>query len=464
MTCPGDAELARAVSLGAAPELADHLAGCAACRDSVESSRRVIELARDLPVQLPSSARREEVRTALLAAGAGAGRRSLPAAWLAAGAAGAAAAGLVGYLALARAPAAVIAHRPHGTIHPHAGARYLTSSASPDEVVQLIDGTIDIEVEPLAPGERFRVAVGRAEVEVRGTAFTVTARAGQHTIELLEVAVAHGRVAVRPEVGAPVSLGAGQAWRAALATAVLSAAPVPPRAVADATAHPVAARQRLASGPASHPAAVAEPGAPQRQPALAVAPSVSQRRPAAAAVPSASQRNPAPAVVPSASQRSAAPAAVPLHLAAASPEPAPAPGPSASAPGPAARAPEELAYDQAWAALRSDDFVRAASGFTRVLLVAPDSPLVEDASYWRAVALARGRRSAEALSAFRDFLDGYARSPRAGEASAMLGWLLIDARDYDEAARRFRAAAGDPNPAVRTSAQAGLDALARRLR
>jgi hypothetical protein len=44
----------------------------------------------------------------------------------------------------------------------------------------------------------------------------------------------------------------------------------------------------------------------------------------------------------------------------------------------------------------------------------------------------------------------------------MLGWLLIDARSYDEAAQRFAIAARDVNPAVRHSALAGLDALARR--
>ena len=145
-------------------------------------------------------------------------------------------------------------------------------------------------------------------------------------------------------------------------------------------------------------------------------------------------------------------------------EPAPAsPQPQPQQPTDApARTPAELSYDQAWEALRTNNFARAASGFARVLLLAPDSPLVEDASFWHAVALARGKRSAEALSAFRDFLDSYGRSARAGEASAMLGWLLIDARVYDEAAHRFRAAAGDASAAVRSSAQAGLDALARR--
>jgi TolA-binding protein len=130
--------------------------------------------------------------------------------------------------------------------------------------------------------------------------------------------------------------------------------------------------------------------------------------------------------------------------------------------GEGGRTAEELSYDQAWEALRTNNFGRAANGFGRVVLLAPDGPLVEDASFWRAVALARGQRHAEALSALRDFLDSYGASPRAGEASAMLGWMLIDARAYDEAARRFAAAVRDASPAVRSSAQAGLDALAHR--
>jgi TolA-binding protein len=160
------------------------------------------------------------------------------------------------------------------------------------------------------------------------------------------------------------------------------------------------------------------------------------------------------------SPRPAAPAAAltpltPLHDA----EPSPA-----TSAAPAAQNPDELAYDQAWEALRANNFTRAASGFSRVMLLAPDSALVEDASFWRAVALARGKRSAEARAAFHDFLDAYARSTRAGEANAMLGWLLIDARVYDEAERRFRAAAADRDPAARASAAAGLDALVKRKR
>jgi TolA-binding protein len=181
------------------------------------------------------------------------------------------------------------------------------------------------------------------------------------------------------------------------------------------------------------------------------------------------ERAPAPAPPsPPAASPPRAPAAAPPRphraTAAARREPAAEPAPPAAAPpSPPPSAPqaaEEVAYDDAWAALRAGDFSHAAGGFARVVLLAPDRPLGEDAGYWRAVALARGKRSLEAVAAFHDFLDGYPRSPRARQASAMLGWLLIDARVFDEAGRRFQAAAGDPDPAVRRSAQSGLDALA----
>lgn len=126
----------------------------------------------------------------------------------------------------------------------------------------------------------------------------------------------------------------------------------------------------------------------------------------------------------------------------------------------AAIATDEEAYNQGWEALRANNFARAVSGFSRVILLAPDSALVEDASFWRAVAFARGDRRADARAAFQDFVDRFPGSTRAGEASAMLGWILIDAGDYQEAARRFHAAAGDARAEVRQSAHAGLAALA----
>lgn len=442
MTCPSELELSRAITTCGDPQAASqadhetdheiraHLAACAACRATWDSTRALIDLARELPVELPPQARREEVRTAVLAGAASVTRRPVRRVWLAPVIAGAAAAGAIAYLAIPHGspPPPLVgtlsppARHGHGVVHPHPGASYLASPAGPDEIVRLTDGVVDIEVEPLAPGERFRVVVGGAEIEVRGTAFTVAASA-EH---LTGVSVARGRVDVRPEAGAPAVLVTGQSWHVALVTAVEPAPPVTAPQPPQSRIAPVPRRAAM-SGPPPSPRAASPIAA---RAATLAAPHNAEPRVAT---------EPAP------------------DGAAAKPE-------TAKPETTAARNSEELSYDQAWEALRANNFTRAASGFSRVVLLAPDSALVEDASFWRAVALARGKRSAEALAAFRDFLDAYPRSARAGEASAMLGWILIDARAYDEAERRFRAAAEDGNPAVRTSATAGLAALARRKR
>lgn len=459
MTCPGDIELSRALATGGGPELAAHLAACPTCRAAWDGARAAIEAARELPVALPPPERREEVRTAVLAAAAGLAHRPARRAWHVAAIAGAAAACAAGYLAISRAPAPPAAvHHAHGIVRPHAGARYSVGAIGPDEIVRLGDGIVDVEVEPLRPGERFRVEVGGAELEVRGTAFRVTARAEY----LVEVAVTRGRVDLRPEVGAPVTLAAGQSWHAGAAAEAPPVAerapaaptpPPPPKTSSSTRVQPPARATRIAAPPRPAPPAptASSRPSPRRPPELASAP----RPPRITA---AARRDPGwPVAASVAASGSAAGSVVELRAAAESPAASSPAAPAAASP--AGRAPEEVSYDEAWAALRSGEFPRAARGFARVVLLAPDSPLVEDASFWRAVALARSKRGVEAVAAFHDFLGGHARSARAGEASAMLGWLLVDAGALDEAARRFDAAAGDPDPAVRRSARAGLDAL-----
>jgi TolA-binding protein len=396
--CPNEPVLARAISEGEDPDLAAHLAACASCRDSWNGMANAIELARRVVVRMPQADRREEMRTAILAKSAlrspaAPAQRSRSVRWWFAGAVLAAAAAAVVVLATHPHEAAAIAHG-HGTVHGHDGARYAVSSSIPDEIVTLYEGVIDVEVTPLRAGERFRVITADTEVEVRGTAFEVTAHQGHVT----GVSVRHGLVEVRPLGGAIAMVGTGQSWtapdlRTASATPPVEPAP-PPRAV----------------------------------PSVEIAPPT------------------APAPPRAASRPRSAPAAITERV-----EPAPAP----LAPP---RAPQAIAYDEAWAAMRSGDFAKASTTFARAGILDPDGALAEDASYWYPVALARAKRP-EAVTAFREFLDRYPRSTHAREASAMLGWLLVDANQRDEAERRFRAAADDPNPEVSGSARAGLAAL-----
>lgn len=112
------------------------------------------------------------------------------------------------------APAPVAAKRK-GELLAHEGARFMRVSELPDEVVRLVDGTLSVRVEPLTDGERFRVIVGDAEVEVVGTAFDVVASRDR----LVDLRVLHGRVEVRRRGQAPRLLSAGERWapRAAVA-------------------------------------------------------------------------------------------------------------------------------------------------------------------------------------------------------------------------------------------------------
>ena len=328
---------------------------------------------RDAPVDVPCAAHREEVRTALLA-------RALPPVrarsrrWLAVPLATAAAVvAVVAWPAPALHAVALPVLPPlpaRGHVHPLPGAVFAAASHVPDEIVTLHDGTIHLDVDPLHAGERFRVVIGKSEIEVRGTAFEVTA---DHD-RLLDVHVLHGRVEVRPSGRATIVLVAGGDW----------------------TDAPVAAPVTIVPAPSS------SPPAPPPHPQLRTA-------------------APPPRVVP----------------------------PSL----------DQVAYNDAWTALRASQFDLAAADFAKTLATAPTGSLADDARFWHAVALARGHAAGPAIAAFRELVDQHPGSIHAGEASAMLGWLLVDAKRLDEARERFTAAINDPSSKVRASAQAGIDAL-----
>ena len=148
----------------------------------------------------------------------------------------------------------------------------------------------------------------------------------------------------------------------------------------------------------------------------------------------------------------------PARLALAHGESLNAPGPGGARPRPFARpaGTEERVYDDAWDAMRARNFRRAAVGFGRVVALAPTGALADEAAFWRAVALARDGSPAPAIVAFKQMLAGYPASPRRGEAAVILGWLLADAHQVEEAAALFRSAENDPSEVVRASARRGL--------
>lgn len=386
--CLDEIELARALTVGLEPAMQAHLAECESCQATWSAFENAIERARELPIDIPSTAHREEVRTALLAS-----LRTKPSytsrgtrlRWVTSVTAVAAvAAGVTIIIAMTRSGSVRRIPHLHGTVQSQPGAIVSWVSEPPDEIVRLRDGVIDVSVEPLRPGERFRVLVGDAEIEVRGTEFEVRARGDR----LIGVRVVHGRVEVRPTASAAVVLGEGQKWRQAVAVT-----PSPPKATVPDVQPTVTKRERLHE-----------------------------------------------------SVRSASPP--PAH----------------DAPTVATPNPEEVAYDEAWSAMRRSDFVGAARAFARVVAFSPTGGLAEDASYWRAVSLARVPRRADAIDAFHDFLDSSPHSPRQGEASAMLGWLLVDGGQLEEAKQRFDRAASDTSKTVRASGLAGLGVIAHKHR
>jgi len=125
------------------------------------------------------------------------------------------------------------------------------------------------------------------------------------------------------------------------------------------------------------------------------------------------------------------------------------------------RGPASDAFDKGWNELRAGQFLAAARAFEQANRLADDPRTREDASYWRAVALARASQIALALTAFETFLTEHPASVRQGEASVGLGWLLLERGDLDGARARFQAARRDGSARVRASAEAGLQALAR---
>lgn len=191
----------------------DHVRTCAVCAGERAAMDEIGALVRALDPPLPSSERLDEIRGRLLALPDPrpvARPRAPRWAWGAVGAAAAAAVVVVG-LSL-YAPSAVEPGVPELRAHVQSAAstRFVHHAAreAEPERVELSEGSIHLEIEPLAPSERFVVATDDAEVEGRGTVVEVVALDGQ----LTRVHVVSGKVEVRWRGAPEVQLGAGQTW------------------------------------------------------------------------------------------------------------------------------------------------------------------------------------------------------------------------------------------------------------
>lgn len=127
----------------------------------------------------------------------------------------------------------------------------------------------------------------------------------------------------------------------------------------------------------------------------------------------------------------------------------------------ALRHPGEQAFAAGWRALQAGDLAGAAAQFDEAG-ADPRSPLAEDASYWRGIALLKAARTAEAIVALDQFLARFPRSVRAPEAAARIGWLHFERGEHAEARTRFEQARAQGRGDVRVSAEAGLRSLGAR--
>ncbi|MBL9007417.1 MAG: tetratricopeptide repeat protein [Myxococcales bacterium] len=301
----------------------------------------------------------------------------------------------------------------------HGLARYDRERIADSEIVRLHQGRVQFQVQRLPSTARFIVRVGDAEVEVKGTRFTVFAEQGR----LQRVEVERGLVEVRVPPQASTLLAAGQTWQAAPARRI------------DANA-PTAGRENTQAAASSRLVMPAEPKGPSRH-----------------------RSQIAGATQPSLPSVASSPASA-LGASMASPS-RPAAGKAATARSEASPvSPAEQAFLSGFAALKQGRYVPAANDLERAVTLAPAGPVAEDARFWSAVAWGRAGRTQEAAASLRAFLAQHPQSPRQPEAAAALGWLLLRERKLDEAERVLRTAHPRRTTAVAESLRSALSAIA----
>jgi Tetratricopeptide repeat len=127
----------------------------------------------------------------------------------------------------------------------------------------------------------------------------------------------------------------------------------------------------------------------------------------------------------------------------------------------AEHAPRPASFERAWRLLNAGKAADAAEAFRDVEAKSRGDAIVEDALFWRGVSLERADRPADARAVLLEFTSRFPHSQRIGEASAMLGWILLEGGDTDDARRAFERAQNDKVDRVRASARSGLARLER---
>jgi hypothetical protein len=409
-------------------------------------------VAKELAAPNVDPERVEQTRTSLLARaalGPAVAARSWSR-WIAGGAALAAAAAVVMWLAAStRGPKQIIT-----ALGP---ASYERAHDWPDFVIHLTDGRIEVQVAALSADERLRIVTSNAEVDARATSFEVRAARDR----LLAVRVQVGRVALRVDDQRVVVLAAGESWNAneiARAEVVPVAPPVvPPPAAAIVSPQPQPAPAIVSSPPPAHvahaPRAVATSSPTPKQ--IASTPATSTKSIPSTPAPGSSSKIASTSVVSAPASSPATAAATPAPPTGATPMP-PVATPAAAAP---AALPGEADFRAGWAALRANDAATAADKLDAACKAALHTALGEDACFWAGAAAKRANDPARARAALDVFVTSFPSSPRIGEASALLGWILLDAGDRSGAEGAFHRAEQDRVPRVRDSAAKGLAAL-----
>ncbi len=395
------------------------------------------ELAKDLPFERPTAARRDALRSSLLVEAAETTRPVATARrWpiVAGFVAGALAAAAIAMLVI-RKPAPVIERANLAQVTASSSDvridhQIAATEQGSDEIVRLRDGTISLAIPAQRRGDRMIVKTTTADVEADAGELEVTVANEQ--LQSVRVKAGTARVVVIGQT--PVVLSAGQVWHASVITADLSppqTSSLPPTttiAATSATTTPITMpTQNTATTkpPAATTAATMKPLA-----------TISPRTP-----------SPTPTEASSASTKVAAPIATP------------------SAPTVADATPvDEVAsieqrFQRGWALLKAGRAQQAAAELGAAADASPASPLAADARYFQAVALVRANDPRAAERVLVQFLDAAPTSLRRGRAAVLLGRLLAERGDPKSARAWLETAASDPDPAIAAAAKAGLQTL-----